>query len=184
MPRPRQTRRAAEGFTLIETLVALAIAAIAAAVILGHVRTLMLRAEREQAHQLAVLRLLNDSLRLVHGGAQDAEEPRLEGDRLVIHPRAAARDALPPVEVRNFSPLGEPLPAVGLAYTPFQLFAVARDRYALHRIGPAIAPPQGAAPLSADSLTPEMLQSPAPAKPATNPAEAVKAPAQPAPRTP
>ena len=167
------------GFTLIETLVALAIAAAAAAVILGHVRTLMLRAEREQAHQLAVLRLQNDWLRLVHGGARDAEAPRLEGDRLVVFSRETGRDAPPPVVVRNFSPLGEPLPAVGLAYTPFQVFAVERDRYALHRIGPSLAPPPGAAPLSADAVTPEMLQAPGPAKPATNsaarPDEAAKA---------
>jgi prepilin-type N-terminal cleavage/methylation domain-containing protein len=191
MPRLCQSGRAratGAGFTLIETLVALVIAAAGAAVILAHVRSLMLRAEREQAHQFAVLRLLNDSLRLVHGGAQAVEAPRLEKDRLVIVQRGTVREALLPVLVRNFSPLGETLPAVGLAYTPFQVFSVERDIYALHRIGPALPPPQGAAPLSAETLSPEMLQTPskspapAPAKPAAA-GEALKdaVPAKPVP---
>jgi type II secretory pathway pseudopilin PulG len=157
-------------------MVAMTVAAIAATVILSYVRSLMARAEREQSHQLAVMGLMNDSLRLVHGGAQVAEEPRLEGNRLVIAPLNPTRDSLPPVVVRNFSPLGDPLPAVGLAYTPFQVYAVERGRYALHRIGPALPPPAGAAPFQTETLTPEMLQDPV--KPAVKPA-AGKAPATP-----
>jgi prepilin-type N-terminal cleavage/methylation domain-containing protein len=170
-----RSRRSA-GFTLIETLVALTIAAAAAAVILSYVRTLMLRAEREQAHQLAAMRLLNDGMRLVYGGAQDTGEPRLERDRLVFLPRDTAPGAMPPVEVRNFSPLGETLPAVGLAYTPFQLYGVEREGYRLHRIGPGLAPPPGAAPLSAGAVTPDMLQSPPPQNPAAAAAKAAAAP--------
>ena len=170
MTRLRRMRLAffpgADGFTLVEVLVAMTILVISATVILGYVRTLMQRAEREQAHQLAVLRVLNDSLRLVHGGARDAGAPRLEGDKLVIAPLNPARDALPPVEVRNFSALGEVLPAVGLAYTPYQVFGVAREGYSLHLLGPSLPPPAGAAPLAGGAITPDMLQTPRGAPPA------------------
>ena len=148
MPRER-------GFTLIETLIALVIAAAAAAIILSQVRTLMLRAEKEQAHQLALLQLLNDSLRLSYRGLQ-ATAPLIEQDRLVMQAPVAGQDDPLQVEVRNFSVQGEVLPPVPLAYTPFQLFGVSRDRYTLHALAPGLKP-------SADALAAAGL---APANPA------------------
>ena len=142
------------------------ITVISATVILAYVRSLMQRAEREQAHQLAVLRLLNDAQRLVYGGGGASDMPRLEGDKLVVAPLNPVPGSPPPVEVHNFSLLSEPLPAVGLAYTPFQVYSVAREGYSLHRIGPGLPPPPGAAPLSMESVTPQMLQAPAAPKPA------------------
>ena len=144
MPRER-------GFTLIETLIALVIAAAAAAIILSQVRTLMLRAEKEQAHQLALLQLLNDSLRLSYRGLQ-ATAPLIEQDRLVMQAPVAGQDDPLQVEVRNFSVQGEVLPPVPLAYTPFQLFGVSRDRYTLHALAPGLKPSVDA--LSAAGLTP------------------------------
>jgi prepilin-type N-terminal cleavage/methylation domain-containing protein len=148
----------ARGFTLIETLVALLIAAIGAAVVLSHVRTLMLRSEREQAHQLAALQLLNDSLRLSHGGPP-ASAPQLEGDELVIE--AAPAEGWPTVRVWNFSTRGETLPPIAIAYTPFQLFGVSRDRYTLHAVAPGLKSPGSA---RADAGGPA-LSSPMTAKP-------------------
>ncbi len=133
------------GFTLIETLVALVIAAAAAAVILSHVRTLMLRAEKEQSHQLAVLQLLNDSLRVSYGSFANAPAPRLDGDTLLLDAGSTPDGAMPPVRVRNFSPQGEKLPPISFAYTPFQLFATERDRYAINAVSAALPSPVAAA---------------------------------------
>ena len=157
--------RAGAGFTLIEVLVAMTITAISATVILAYVRSLMQRAEREQAHQLAVLRLMNDGQRLVHGGGSASDEPRLEGDKLLIAPLNPVPGSPPPVQVHNFSLRSEPLPAVGLAYTPFQLYSVAREGYTLHRLGPGLPPPPGAAQISIESISPDMLQPSAAPKP-------------------
>jgi len=137
-----ENAQSGRGFTLIETLVALLIAAIGAAVVLSHVRTLMARSEREQAHQVAVLQLLNDSLRLAYGGPPRSS-PRLESDVLVID--ASSQDDVPTVRVRNFSVRGQTLPPIAIAYTPFQLFGVSRDRYSLEAIAPALKAP-GSAP--------------------------------------
>ena len=135
------------GFTLIETLVALVIAATAAAVILSQVRTLMLRAEKEQSHQLAVLQLLNDSLRVSYGDRTPSIPPRIERDVLVLD----AQDPMPTVKVQNFSVRGEQLPPVSFAYTPFQLFVTERDRYAIHAASAALASPVAAAAATGDA---------------------------------
>lgn len=133
------------GFTLIETLVALVIAATAAAVILSHVRTLMLRSEKEHSHQLAVLQLLNDSLRASRSNPAASLPPRIERDALVLDAGGTHEPVMSPVKVRNFSMNGEKLPPVSFAYTPFQLFAVERDRYAIHAVSAALASPVAAA---------------------------------------
>jgi len=131
------------GFTLIETLVALVIATIAATVVLKHVHTLMQRAEKEQSHQLAALQLLNDSLRLSHGGLANARPPKLENDRLLIEADDQSLFGLPLVEVHNFSVRNEALPPIVFAYTPFQSFSVKRDRYAIVALAPAVKTPAG-----------------------------------------
>ena len=130
------------GFTLIETLIALVIAAVAAAVILSHTRTLMLRAERAHSHQFDVLQVLNDSLRLAHSGVPATSlQPRQEIDYLVLEGNEFTQRNLPPVRVSNFSINGEPVPPIAFAYTHFQTFAVSRDRYSVAMIYPSLSPP-------------------------------------------
>ena len=143
------------GFTLIETLIALVIAATAAAIIFSQLRTLTLRAEKEQAHQLALLQLLNDSLRLSYRGLQ-ATSPLIEQDRLLLQAPVAGQEDPLRVEVRNFSVGGEVLPPVSIAYTPFQLFGVSRNRYTLHALAPGLKP-------AADALSAAGLTAPKPA---------------------
>jgi prepilin-type N-terminal cleavage/methylation domain-containing protein len=135
--------RGGGGFTLLETLIALVIAAVAASVILSHVRTLMLRSEKEQAHQFAVLQLLNDSLRLTHGAMPAEPVPRIEKEELWIDLTDKDWAGMPAVRVSNFSARGEALPPVSFAYTPFQLYSTTRDRYALFAIAPSLKPPAG-----------------------------------------
>ena len=128
------------GFTLLETLVALVIAAAAAAVILSFLRTLMLRAEREQAHQLAVLQLLNDSVRSTYFRPVAAMSPFLDGDTLLLEGQSS-EGGLPQIRVQNFSVRDEKLPPISFAYTPFQLFITERDRYAIHAVSAALPSP-------------------------------------------
>ncbi len=52
------------GFTLLETLVALVVAATAAAIILSFTRSQYLRAVKEREHAGAVTRVLNNAVRL------------------------------------------------------------------------------------------------------------------------
>ena len=169
------------GFTLLETLIALVIAAVAASVILSHVRTLMLRSEREQSHQLAVLQLLNDSLRLTHGAMPAAPIPRIEKEELWIDLADKDWEGMPPVGVSNFSARGEALPPLSFAYTPFQLYGTSRDRYTLFAIAPSLKPPVG---VTSNSYLPTPLPAPAPVEPtatAAVSAEPAPAPAPPAP---
>lgn len=135
--RPAAARQ--RGFTLLETLVALVIAAAAAAVILSFIRTLMLRAEKEQAHQLAAMQLLNDSVRAEHFRAT-AAQPRLDGDTLLLDGQPD-EGGWPQIRVRNFSVRGEKLPPISFAYTSFQLFITERDRYAIHAASAALPSP-------------------------------------------
>ncbi|MDP2783338.1 MAG: prepilin-type N-terminal cleavage/methylation domain-containing protein [Sulfurimicrobium sp.] len=162
------------GFTLLETLIALVIAAVAASVILSHVRTLMLRSEKEQAHQTVVLQLLNDSLRLTHGAMPAEPVARIEKDELWIDLTDKDWAGMPPVRVSNFSARGEALPPVSFAYTPYQLYGTARDRYALFAIAPSLKPPAG---VTSGSYLPMPLpdkppEAPVPAAPPVTPVPA------------
>ena len=155
-------RNGARGFTLIETLIALVVAATAAAVILAQLRTLVARAEQERAHELAVLRLLNESARLSLGSPGGERLEPVDNDSLKIHYRDPA---WPVVTVRNFSATGQQAPPLLLAYTPFQLYTVSEPPYALSLVAPAIRRP--------DAILPKQ-PAPAPAGvPATKPRPAL-----------
>lgn len=135
--------KCARGFTLIETLIALVVAATAAAVILGQLRVLVARAEQERTHELAVLRLLNETTRLSLGSPGDERLEPVDADRLQIH----YRDPLwPVVTVRNFAANGEKVPPLLLAYTPFQLYTVSEGAYALSVVAPGIRRPDAIMP--------------------------------------
>lgn len=136
----------ARGFTLIETLVALVIAATAAAIILSHVRTLMLRAEKEHRHQAAVLQVINDALRLSQTAVSaSALHTRQEQGCLVLEGYELAQRDLSAVQACNIAVNGdEPLPPIGFAYTPFQRFGVSKDQYSLYFVSPALPSPDTA----------------------------------------
>ena len=155
-----------QGFTLIETLIALVVAATAAAVILGQLRGLVARVEQERRHELAVLRLLNDSARLSLGSPGGETLAPVDASSLTIHYRDPA---WPVVTVRNFSATTQKVPPLVLAYTPFQLYTASEGIYALSVVAPAIRRPDAIMPKKtppapvldgASALVPKVLLSP------------------------
>jgi prepilin-type N-terminal cleavage/methylation domain-containing protein len=140
--------RGARGFTLIETLIALVIAASAAAVILAQLRGLVARVDQERSHELAVLRLLNASARLALGSPGGERVEPADKDSLRIH---YLDPTWPEVTVRNFSSTGQAVPPVVFAYTPFQIFTVSEGPYALSLVAPGIPRPDAIPPPPATS---------------------------------
>lgn len=123
------------GFTLIETLIALVVAATAAAIILSQLRGLVARVEQERVHELAVFRLLNESARLSLGSPGGEVLAPVDAETLQINYRDPA---WPVVTVRNFSATGEAVPPLVLAYTPFQLYSLSAGSYVLSVVAPGI----------------------------------------------
>lgn len=140
MKRPRRQR----GFTLIETLLALVVAAFAAAVISAMVRGLYDHAVRQARVENQVLALINQSVRLQHLPWREGV-PHEENGELSLLPASAD---IPLVKVANHQLReGMPVPPRNLAYTPFQIFSVAGtldDGQSLHFLAPALTPPVGA----------------------------------------
>lgn len=135
------------GFTLIEAVVALVVLAVGASVILQHLRSLVFRAEREQAVAVDAMSLLNDSIRLPYWPkAQMQVASHREGSGLYSMRLTATWPALPApsVAVNNFSFRDETLPPLEIAYTPGQMFKIERGRYSLTRLGPSLPPPVAA----------------------------------------
>lgn len=127
--------RRSQGFTLIETLIALVVAATAAAVILTQLRGLVAREEQVRRHEMSVLRLLNESVWLSLGSPG--------GERVVQEDPFTLRifypdPARPPVQVHNFSADGRKVPPLALAYTPFQRYSVATESYEFSVVAPAV----------------------------------------------
>lgn len=126
---------------------ALVILAIGASVILQHLRSLVFRAEREQAVALDAMSLLNDSTRLPYWPkVQMQVASHREGSGLYSMRLTATWPGLPApsVAVSNFSFRDETLPPLEIAYTPGQMFAIERGRYSLARLGPSLPPPVAA----------------------------------------
>lgn len=128
-------QRGERGFTLIEALIALVVAATAAAIILSQLRGMVARVEQERAHELAVLRLLNESARLSLGSPGGEALVPVDANTLRIQYRDPA---WPVVTVRNFSATGEAVPPLTLAYTPFQLYSIGDEPYVLSMVAPCI----------------------------------------------
>ena len=127
------------GFTLIETMLALVVAAFSATVILANTRALMQRAEQEQRLVRGGGQLLNDVV-LAKLGQPPRPIQELERDRTVLSANDGGKT--PPVGVYNFSLSGErPLPPVQLAFTPFQRFALERDGLAISYLAKGLPPP-------------------------------------------
>lgn len=132
------------GFTLIEAVVALVVLAIGASVILQHLRSLVSRAEREQAVALDAMSLLNDSTRLPYWPKTQMQvATHREGSGLYSMRLTATWPGLPApsVAVSNFSLRDETLPPLEIAYTPGQMFMIERGRNSLVRLGPSLPPP-------------------------------------------
>lgn len=133
---------AARGFTLLETLLALMVAAVAATVIIAMLRGLMDRANREQRHLHAAMQLVNEAARARSLPLNEAT-PKFENKRLHL----IFRDPnLPAVEVRNINVLGgkSQLPPIEAAYTPFQSFHLSKDKYSIAFLAPALDSPEPA----------------------------------------
>jgi prepilin-type N-terminal cleavage/methylation domain-containing protein len=144
--RELKAKRGGEGFTLIETLIALVVAATAAAVILGQLRVLVARVEQERRHELAVLHLLNDGARLSFGSPGGEVLTQLDANTMQIRYRDPA---WPAVMVGNFSATGQKVPPLMLAYTPFQLYTVSEGSYTLSQVAPGIQRPDAIMPKTA-----------------------------------
>lgn len=141
------------GFTLIETLIALVLAATAASVILAQVWGLYKRAEQERSSEFAATRLLNDLARIspdswpkTTGKGKDPVESgwRASGEfelrDAVIWPRILPAGLGAQATITNFSLTlpSQRLPAVDVAFTPFQRFDLDNDRYAVSILMPAM----------------------------------------------
>lgn len=130
---------------MIETVVALVILAIGAGVVLQHLRSLIVRAEKEQAYVIEAMQLLNESTRLPHWPevnrqlATTREGTGLYAQRLTMTWPSFV--TAPSVDVRNFSLVDGVLPPLDLAYTPGQRFVLEKGRLTLSRVGPSLPPP-------------------------------------------
>lgn len=132
--------RGVEGFTLLETLVALVVAATAAAVVSAFLRGIISRVEKEQEHQLAVLRLVNRAAVLRTSPLVETRWVYEQNDVLRLVP---SRPELPEIEVRNYLPEGSgvPPPPIEIAFTTYQQMTVRENRYGLHFLRPALPSP-------------------------------------------
>ena len=128
----------ASGFTLIETMVALMIAATAAALILTQLRGMIARVDQERQHELDALRVLNQSAWFAIGSPGDEKLVPVDETSMRIQYRDPER---PAVTVRNFSAPSNDVPPIVLAYTPFQQYSISAGNYSLSLIAPGIERP-------------------------------------------
>lgn len=138
-----------KGFTLIETLVALTLAATAAAIMLASVRGLFLRAEQARTHEVAVVTLLNDLTRIAHAHWRNGQ--------LETHPdnMVLATPELPTIQVDNATiRAGQPAPPLAVAFTPFQRYSLHSQRHALSFLAPSLPSPVNTQGLSATPTVP------------------------------
>lgn len=139
--------RPAAGFTLIETLVALVVAATAASVVLALTHSHYRRAAQSRSLADAVTAMLNDSAALSAGTWREGTLAQGTGLEASAEWRLVPADkTLPPLQVENIEIAGNPAPPVGVAFTPFQRFGIARDGLSLWLIAPSLPPPTAVMP--------------------------------------
>jgi len=137
-PSSRPARLVPAGFTLIEVLVTLVIVAIAASVVLTHVRTLLDLRSRYLAEQNAASDTLN-RVALLPTLETSELRFRLKGDHIAILSREGDETLL---EVRNIGTAGQPETPIDQAYTPFQHYRAAPEsRYSVSLIKQSLPPP-------------------------------------------
>ena len=122
------------GFTLLEVLVALVIAATATSIILMHMRTLIDLSDRIRNHQTEISQLLNQAEGLALPDWGDTAGSKLEDSWIAI----TLREQLEPsVFVSNFEPGEREIAPIDRAYTPFQAYRVQPGkRYAMSLLYP------------------------------------------------
>jgi prepilin-type N-terminal cleavage/methylation domain-containing protein len=111
-----------DGFTILEVLVALVIAATASAIIFSHLRTLVDLNIRVRQHQQDVTVTLNEAAYLLAPDWGQRARVSLGDDRVTI----ALRDKFAPsLYVSNFSlEADDELPPLTRAFTPYQIYRV------------------------------------------------------------
>lgn len=111
-----------DGFTILEVLVALVIAATASAIIFSHLRTLVDLNIRVRQHQQDVTVTLNEAAYLLAPDWGQSARVSLGDDRVTI----ALRDEFAPsLYVSNFSlEADDELPPLTRAFTPYQIYRV------------------------------------------------------------
>ena len=114
--------RAAAGFTLLEVLIAMVILAMAAAVILQHVRGLMDYARRAQIHYVDVDGMLNRAAEFGLRGP-NTFEARMQADHIDLVDHGASK---PFAQVFNL-PFGGALIPIDKALSPYQLYMLPGD---------------------------------------------------------
>jgi len=137
MPRSADPERAGAqaGFTILEVLVALVIAATASAIIFSHLRTLTDLNVRLRQHQQDVTLTLNEAAYLLAPDWGQRAQATLGDENVAI----TLRDELSPtLFVSNFSlKEDDELPAVSRAFTPYQVYRVQPGRrYAVQLLFP------------------------------------------------
>lgn len=164
------------GFTLIEVLVALVVAAMAAAVVLSFTRTQYLRAAQERTYATAVTQLVNDAVRLRitdwREWVFELPQPPERAGRLTAPPWAAGDSVVinANLGVDNFVLFSQDhVPPLAIAYTPIQRFSLSETARGntVAFLAAALPPPQGAAALN--SLPEELRRRATPADTTTEP---------------
>lgn len=134
-------KRGSEGFSLLEVIVALAIAGVAITVILSHIRVLTQHQFRLLTHEREATATLNEAERFLHllSAEQDQFRPDFRAGKLSLHYIGRADPSPPDVAVFNYShdPDTE-MPELHVAYTPHQEYRIATgDRYGVSLLLPS-----------------------------------------------
>jgi prepilin-type N-terminal cleavage/methylation domain-containing protein len=111
------TRRPQDGFTLLEVIVSLIIVAAAAAVLLGHTRTMLDYAHRArdiQKHTTATLNRVGE----VNIAGEKGRTFRLVKEQLEM---SIIGETKPPIIIKNHDYDGFEIP-ISIAYSPYQVF--------------------------------------------------------------
>lgn len=118
---------------------ALVITATAAGIISAFLRGILARVEKEQLHQFAALRLLNQAALFRTAPTKDTRLVYSNDKSLqLIFPEPN----LPEAKVENFQP--DPstlLPPITIAFTPYQRYSLSQDRYTLTFLQPSLPSP-------------------------------------------
>jgi prepilin-type N-terminal cleavage/methylation domain-containing protein len=139
LPRSGGPRPNERGFTLLETLIAMVILAMASGVVLQHVRTIMDYVRRAQLHFRDADRMLNETAEFGLSDFKGLDVIMRDG-----HIDLARRgESKPVVEVFNLPYGGTTIP-IDRAYSPFQLFLLPGEQGRdLPLIMPGLTPPGG-----------------------------------------
>jgi prepilin-type N-terminal cleavage/methylation domain-containing protein len=139
LPRSAGPHPNERGFTLLETLIAMVILAMAAGVVLQHVRTIMDYVRRAQLHYRDADRMLNEAAELGLTDFKGLDVVMRDGHIDLVR----RGESKPVVEVFNLPYGGATIP-IDRAYSPFQLFRLPGEQGRdLPLVMPGLTPPGG-----------------------------------------